>query len=251
MAIGPSPRFLVLLIPWLLLAIALAGAELSSLLPGWGKPTLIVGLFALVGYGGFFAWVNTFANQYVSGSRWSFSILRRETGSYGYQQLDGALREQLDGYQPSQAASVQYPVLQRAIDQGFTKNRWKPSKPLVIAFDADLSWPTPLWYFIRRTLSHGWTAISTDGFKTAIEAGQLAALLPQATGTQVLLAVGQNTLERASQRTESAEWFVEQLNLASSTPTAVVGDAGSPKFSLWTVPAVKFHQLTPHPSGLP
>ena len=117
-------------------------------------------------------------------------------------------------------------------------------KPLVIAYDADLAWPTPLWYFLRRTLYHGWTAVSTDGLKTALEEGQFAALVPQATGTQVLLIVGNTLLERTTEkRTESAEWFAQQLGIASSTPTAVIGTAADPQFTLWTIPATRFPPL--------
>jgi len=208
----------------------------------------MVALVALLGYGGFYSWRNTFSTDYRDDSHWRFSLLRRELGSFGYQQLDAILGEQVDRYKPVQAASVQYPVLQQAIDQGFARDQGKPTKPLLIAFDADLSWPTPLWYFIRRTLYHGWTAVSTDGLKTALEEGQLSALLPQAaSSTQVLLVVGDNTLERTSGRTESAEWFADQLNLSSSTPTAVVGEPRQPKFTLWTVPASRLQNLITAP----
>ncbi|TSC76601.1 MAG: hypothetical protein G01um101431_734 [Parcubacteria group bacterium Gr01-1014_31] len=248
LVIGPSPRFLVLLAPWLLLAVAVAGTEIFPRLPGWGRPALVAGLFLLVGYDGYYTWVNTFSDSYLSGNRWSFSILRRDSGSFGYQQLDDILRQQVDGFKPRQAASVQYPVLQKAIDRGYARDRDKTMKPLVIAYDADLAWPTPLWYFLRRTLYHGWTAISTDGLKTALEEGQFAALVPQATGTQVLLVVGNTLLERTTEkRTESAEWFAQQLGLASSTPTAVIGTAADPQFTLWTIPATRFPQLIAPP----
>lgn len=247
-AIGPSPRFLVLLMPWLLLAIAITGTSAAEQHPGWGKPAAVTLLFAMLAYGGYYSMVNTFSQTYLDGNRWNFSILRRESGSFGYQELDAVLAREVDGFRPLTPAAVQYPVLQKKINDGFAYDRNKPVKPLVIAFDADLSWPTPLWYFLRRTLYHGWTAVSTDGLKTALEERQLSALIPRATGTDVLLVVGQDTLERAAKRTESAEWFVEQLNLASSTPTAVVGDEEAPKFTLWTVPAVEFETVmqTPH-----
>lgn len=243
--IGPSPRFLVMLAPWLLLAAALVIADLAERWVPWGRLTAALLLAALVGYGAWYSWVNTFTQRYRGGNVWTYSLLRRESARFGFQELDAVLAREVDAFRPAEPATVQYPVLQGYIDRGWQHDRGKPVKSLAIAFDADLAWPTPLWYFTRRTLYHGWTAVSTDGLKTALNAQQLDAILPREPKAQVLLVVGQNTDERHV-RTESAEWFVEQLELTSSTPTAVVGPPERPAFTLWTVPAEKFFAIVPN-----
>ncbi|MDD5110229.1 MAG: glycosyltransferase family 39 protein [Patescibacteria group bacterium] len=243
MVIGPSPRFLVLLVPWMILTVALTADAVMHRTPKSWRPILVfVGLACVTGLG-WFSWTNTFTTDYRPGNPWIVSLLRNEGGNFGYNQLDAVLARELDGFRPSAPPKLQFPVLQSFADAGVARAAKKPEKSLLIAYDADLVWPTPLWYFIRRTIYHGWTAISTDGLKTVLEENQFDAILPNATNTQVMLVVGQNTLERAAKRTDSAEWFVDQLGLSTSTPTAVIGNPNDPRFTLWTVPAEKIEKL--------
>lgn len=253
--VGPAARFLVMLIPWFILAIAVAGAEIAGNVSRALRPLLITALIAVLGYSCWYTWFNTFTENYTPVNSWTFSQLRTESGTFGYQDLDHVLKKELDAFRPAAVVQLQYPVLQKAAQTGYLRDAAKPIRPLFISYDADLAWPTPIWYFIRRTLYHGWTVITTDGLKTALEEGQLPALISAVFGEQpppdaaVLLVTGSNTLTRVIDRTGSAAWLIEQLGLSNQPPLAIVGDTSAPRFTLWQVPlsALQALQITGEP----
>ena len=163
--IGPTTRFLTILTPWLALA---AGYLMVTIGQRLQKTHLRYLLFALLlSLEGFYAYSSVIAQDPIGRSPWTYSELRRESHTWGFNQLDQYLNRILEGKMPEIAITFadynfSRDLLQKSVAEGRAQGR--QPVPWGIVFDDNLNVSAQLWVFLRRLVYHGWPITDAQSF---------------------------------------------------------------------------------------
>lgn len=160
--IGPSPRFLAMLTPFLALAVAYGFDWFLRRRWRLGIIFLIFFLVFEIAYA-----VNSFLFPYPKGpERWAFSPLRYESFRWGYNELDVYLQKELAGKMPALHFDMQYQFLNDLHKQAIKKEKQQKLQPssALILYDGNIDSIPQLWALDRLNLYHAWPVIKIETF---------------------------------------------------------------------------------------
>lgn len=159
LVISPSPRFVVTVVPDVLLLVAWLLRQLP-------RPACF-GLFGVALLVELFFTVNTLLMPYPVGQVGiTYSSLKTESYQWGYHQLNVYLERLLSGKQPAVSFPSRYqfledikqPALERAQAAGDEPVSW------LLVYDANLYDVATLWIFHRQLVYHGWPVVTADSY---------------------------------------------------------------------------------------
>ena len=157
--IGPSKRFVAMVIPYFVMAIAVYIAQQRKYLAA-------VLIIVLVGGEIFFSY-NTVIAYYPIGARGlAYSELKVESYSWGYNQLDEYIDHLLAGQRPEFSFETKYQFLEDIRQEVFnrlTKLNFESVSWLLI-YDERMYDLATFWLFHRRLVYDGWPVVSSDTF---------------------------------------------------------------------------------------
>ncbi|MBI4054109.1 MAG: glycosyltransferase family 39 protein [Candidatus Doudnabacteria bacterium] len=163
--IGPSQRFLALLVPFAILTLAYGIVQFFDSPRAVLRRAGYILFSLLLAYETFLCYQTNLA---ISAPRfpWSFSMLRYESSSWGYNELERYLVELLDHNRP--AVSVALPerlaFIQAVRENDFRKIQNKPVLAALIVYDPRINNLAKLWIYDRRYYYDGWPFVSIDEY---------------------------------------------------------------------------------------
>lgn len=162
LVIGPTPRFLSMLTPWLALA---AGALIAYL---WkGQSRIAMALFAILLAFELAYTINTDLLPYPVGPKhFAYSRLRYENYRWGYNELDDFLASELSGKYPLFVLNQPYKFLDKSIDASLVAAKTRNNQPYsaIIVYDNNTQNAGRLWSFNRLQTYHGWPTMKVEDF---------------------------------------------------------------------------------------
>lgn len=172
LAIGPSPRFLTMMVPWVALLIGQTVAVMAQSrrrLATFG----VTGCLVL-----FIAWETFFSiNSYlvyrpIGQSPWLSSSIHWDMHPWGYNVLDDRLQELLAGKYPSVSTGYTLPWLNKIKRQAIDSGRKSGRQPLAAMFiyNDNMSNLASLWVMSRRALYDGWSIIPAQSYGQTLAA---------------------------------------------------------------------------------
>ncbi len=162
--IGPSQRFLVMLVPWGIIVIAYA------LFAVWKRNRLVfyVLIVSIFIYQVYYNFAANLSYSYDTESAWRYSKLRLESGAFGYNELENYLVGLLDTKKP--AVKLGFPTKLKFVEsfraedfRGISEN---PEAPYLVIYDPRVNQVAKLWLYDRRYYYDGWPFVSVDEFLT-------------------------------------------------------------------------------------
>ncbi len=166
LAVGPTTRFLTLLTPWLALA---AGYAILWLLAG---PIHYRGLASIVVLGiviieALYSYASLIRPMPVGGTPWTYSKLRNESHSWGFNQLGQHLDRTLAGKMPEVAITIEQPFARELLNDRLALRRLAGFTPVPwgIVYDDNINVSAQLWYFLRRIAYEGWPIADAETFR--------------------------------------------------------------------------------------
>jgi len=157
--IGPLPRFLSLVVPFIVLMVAWFISQQKRIIAV--TFLLILAIFEL------FFTVNTlFAYNSLGWENVTYSQLKKESYSYGYNQLDAHLTQLLKNKKPAVTFTARYQFLEdikKKAMAGAEKEKLKSASILLI-YDGNMYDLATLWLFHRRMVYQGWPIITADDY---------------------------------------------------------------------------------------
>ena len=165
LVIGPSLRFLSLLLPFLAL---LAGAflyEIHARYPQFKKPFLIA-LGLIVAWETFYT-INSQLLAYPVGKvYWAYSDTRAENYNWGFNQLEDFLTKELRGKMPAFAFESRYHFIEeiqkKSLDTALKEKRTR--YPVLILYDKNISSIPQLWILDRLQIYHAWPVVPVETY---------------------------------------------------------------------------------------
>ncbi len=159
--IGPAPRFLAMLTPFLVLATAAFLSTFFTKNKIWAAALTVLVLWEI-----FYA-INTDLLPYPVGPKhFAFSRLRFENYRWGYNELDQFLAGELTSKYPAFVLNQKYQFLDKLIDRDIEQQRGVGSQPYsaLIIYDDNLQDSARFWSLDRLQIYHGWPVIKSEGF---------------------------------------------------------------------------------------
>ncbi|MDO8559458.1 MAG: glycosyltransferase family 39 protein [bacterium] len=218
--IGPSTRFLSVLVVWLLMCAAVVATALRT--PYAVLRGVLAAVFiGVVAYEAMFTVRTVIADRPSGASGLAYSrLLRSDAERWGYQQLDQYLAGALSGRRPLVLPNVRYDFLQRL--QAQIGRRPLAPTPTLIVYDANLYDLGALWTLHRRLVYDGWLVVTAEQFLAQGES------FWQQAGIREFLFVkasGDILLQDVAERTGGGEQLAQQLD----TRGVAKGTVASPR----------------------
>ena len=238
--IGPAHRFLALLTPWLAIAAGYAIATIiySNILKNIGINTtavFVAAAAAIPALEAAYAYNSVVALQPVGPRPWTHAAIHRQTGSWGFNELEDNLASALAGKMPDPAISFQFQfardILADARARGI-EQRLRPV-PLGIVYNDNINLAAQLWIFLRRITYHGWPVMSAENFRN----GGREFLL--ASGVREILFVNATTAalqDRPRPPTQDGDLLEDKLTSAGAKPVEIKNPKGEVAFRIYLAP---------------
>jgi len=166
--IGPSQRFLAMIIPIIILIFAYSLTyfdQKNKILRLTFLPLVIL----FTAYEAFFSWQTFQTVAPMADSPWVYSNLRNESPALGYNSLEAYLKKTIDVARPA----IVFPTgdnLQFINDyrqQDFRRIGKNPKQAILLVFDPRMDNYAKFWIFGRRYYYDGWPIISVDEYLAA------------------------------------------------------------------------------------
>jgi len=163
--IGPSYRFLSMFGPFMALAVGFA-ADYAYKTHGKWKKALIVGLIIVAAFEIFYSCNNLIAYYPAGGKYWLASPLRNENYNFGYNELDGYLKNELSEKMPALTFTAKYKFLEDAKQSGLANASAQKLSgyPAMIIYGGEWSGLARLWVLERRHIYEGWPVLSVRDY---------------------------------------------------------------------------------------
>ena len=163
--IGPQLWFLAMLAPVLAL---LAAASLcwAASKQRWVVPAVAVVLVAELAFS-----INTsFPVAPLGWESWTYSVLHRDSGAWGYNQLEAQLQQKMEGRFAAQAFPLRFSYAQELNREAVERDRRAGKTPYRVLFvsDTSLSGIASLWYVSRHQIYDAWPSIDDTVYLQAI-----------------------------------------------------------------------------------
>ncbi|TSC76282.1 MAG: hypothetical protein G01um101431_903 [Parcubacteria group bacterium Gr01-1014_31] len=227
--IGPSTRFVSVLVVWLLMAAAVVATALRT--PYAVLRGVLAAVFVgVVAYEGMFAVRTVIADRPSGRPGLAYSgLLRSDMERWGYQQLDRYLAGALSGRRPQVLPNVRNDFLRR-LQARVERSALRPT-PMLIVYDANLYDLGALWTLHRRLVYEGWPVITAEQFLAAGESFWRQAGIREF----IFVKIGGGMLLQApAERTIGGEKLAQQLD-AQGVPKAAVASPrlGTAAFTIY------------------
>ncbi len=165
LVVGPAYRFLALLTPFFVIAVA---AFFNALYEKFrGRGALVSMLLSCILVFEVFYTVNNEIVAYARGpSIWLASPLKHENERWGYSKLDDYLSRELSGRYPGIVFAKKYAFLEDVQNESIAeakRHREAPYRALFV-YDRDIFNMAQLWVFDRRFMYEGWPFIRTEQY---------------------------------------------------------------------------------------
>ena len=224
LVIGPSPRFVVTVVPYALLLVA-------WLLRRQPRVTRF-GLLGLVLLLELFFTSNTLLAAYPVGQAGiTYSSLKTESYQWGYHQLNVYLEGLLDNRQPAVSFPGRYPFLEDLKRRALERAQVAGDEPVswLVVYDANMYDLATLWIFHRQLVYHGWPAVTAGSY---LEQGLAYWRQQGITDFYFIKAVDATMLlEPAAAHTDAADQLASQLN--DVTPEIIKRPDGREVFAVY------------------
>ncbi len=223
--IGPAPRFLAMLTPFLVL---IAGKFISEW-PIKSRRTTQVALALILLWEIFYA-INTDLLPYPVGPKhFAFSRLRYENYRWGYNELDNFLAGELNGKFPAFVLNQKYRFLDKIVDSDIERANRRGDQPysVVFIYDSNLQDAGKFWNFDRLQIYHGWPVIKTEEFAELQKFGLPPHVTYFITPTDKVL------IKPASRLTLDGPKFEQSLLKKGIAPAVVNNQKSEPVFRIY------------------
>lgn len=155
--IGPSKRFVTLIIPFIVLLVAWVLAKMPRLVK-------IILLLIIIPLEIFFSYNTLLAYNPVGIKGITYSYLDIENYNWGYNQLDNYLENILKGKKPAFSLVTRYQFLEEIKKKSLVQAKNKQDFSVLLVYDSNFYDLATLWTFHRRLIYQGWPAISADDY---------------------------------------------------------------------------------------
>lgn len=213
LAIGPSPRFLSMLIPWLLLLVAAFFATVfETVTKRVLRYALIVFVTLLIGWEIFFSYNSYIAYKPVGTETLTYSRIHWDEHAWGFNRLDRMIREVIKDKYPKYTIPYSYQFLEEVKTENIKKAKasGKQPAPYLFVYDDSESDLATLWVINRHSLYEGWPMIAADNFrKTTEEKGERFYQDQGFTDIYFIRATDKALQNRADRITDAGSWTEE------------------------------------------
>lgn len=166
LAIGPTTRFLTVLTPFIAIEIAWLFMFCCEKLSAGRRKIALGGLVAFVVLAILYS-INSLIIGYPVGPQfWTWSAVRFDTYNWGYNELDGFLRAELDGKRPAISFNMRYRFLQEVSNRALADTQLRELQPLpaLIIYDDNVQNAAQLWILDRLQIYHGWPVLKLQAY---------------------------------------------------------------------------------------
>lgn len=168
--IGPSYRFLTMLIPFFALSAALflSGIlEHTNILENVGmKKIALTALLTVFSFEIFYSINNQVRYYPVGPEPWLSSKVRFENYNWGYNELGEWLEKELDGKMPAITFDLKYQFLEKLRERALARGQRRGLElyPALIAYQGNFDGGAKLWVLDRLHFYHAWPVISLEAY---------------------------------------------------------------------------------------
>jgi len=168
--IGPAPRFLSYLAPYIALSVACLGIyAYDRLYTHWQK--LGIAIFLVICVFEVFYTYNSAIRWYPVGQKtWAYASIRYENYNWGYNTLDAYLAKELEGKIPAFTFQSKYQFIDRIQTTAIARDKKLGYKgyAALIVYDKNIFNTSQLWIIDRLQIYHGWPVLSADAYQAAL-----------------------------------------------------------------------------------
>ncbi len=171
--IGPSFRFLAMLVTFLALAIGISISKISEI----GSPNIRrsnlrnfgiinVALAVIFSLETLYS-INSQLLPYPKGPEvWAWSPVRFENYNWGYKELDEWMREKIEGKMPALAFEQKYHFVSAIHKEALAKAERNSKQPMsaLFVYDKNINSIAQLWIMDRLQIYHAWPIITADTY---------------------------------------------------------------------------------------
>lgn len=233
--IGSTYRFVVMIIPFLILLTAIMFSDWMRQL-NW-KKNVWIGLFILFTITELiFSW-NTFLLRKSWGTKnFTYAKISDETQNYGFNELDEYFDTALKGKIPGLVGEPEYVFLKKILadEREPRLSDGTPRKSVLIIHDASINFLANLWVFQRRLTYEGWPFISLDNF-LALNDGKPEEMYREQGIIEFMYIVPltEVALEPLISHSLYGKQFAEKLEKRGIQPTVIHNHIGQPTFAVY------------------
>ena len=159
LAIGPSKRFVVMVVPFIILLVAWFIDRQKKLI----KYPVVIAVVVLE----IFFSANTFLPYYSWGKEnLTYSYLKIESYNYGYNQLNNYLVQLLRDKSPAVTFTTRYQFLEEIKKKALVKaeQQGRAEKAILLVYDSDMYDLATFWLFHRLMVYQGWPVVTADTY---------------------------------------------------------------------------------------
>lgn len=210
-AIGPSPRFLTLLIPWLTLIVGLCMEHLFQ--TKTFKLTAAF-LFVFCAWEFFYAYQSVIAYQPKGEEVVAYSKIHWDSHAWGFNALDRWIMQKIDGKYPKLIIPYKYTFLEDVKSAAVRKAQDAGKQPAsyLFVYNDDIASLASLWYLNRHALYESWPIITAESYEKALEKeGKDFYSKNGFTDLYVIQNTDQVLLRPAEQRTEYGDTLEKEM----------------------------------------
>lgn len=166
--IGPSQRFLAMMIPFMILALVYVLVKIFLR----NNHTKIIGivLFGIfILYEAFFTFQTLLVKKPIFDSPWIYSKLRNESPNFGYNNLESFFKKNIDLFKPAIVfpASANLAFINDVRKNDFLNLKNNKQLAALVVFDPRMDNYAKFWIFGRRYYYAGWPIISLEDYLAA------------------------------------------------------------------------------------
>ncbi|MFA6252859.1 MAG: glycosyltransferase family 39 protein [Patescibacteria group bacterium] len=173
LVIGSTDRFVVMIVPWLVILLANLFAVLLE--TTHYRKILYLFLVLFIIWEGIFATNSFLSTKQIARASWTYSQLIDSNKNFGFNELDGYLDNIFAGKYPMATGEPRYDFLTELKDKSITDKQKLGFKPwsVIIVYDHRLFSAATLWTLQRRLIHDGWIIMPDTTF-VSITGDQLA-----------------------------------------------------------------------------
>ena len=236
LAVGPGVRFLTMIIPWVVLAIAFMVADFLASNKSWLRETSVVALVVFIVAELLFS-INTYVAYSPIGIEGiTYSHLHEDMRDWGYNELDTYLGTIVTGKYPSLTVPFDYAFVEDVRAKGIEQARADGATPTAYLFvyDDNMHDLAALWVLQRRALYDGWAVIPASVYEETIaEKGSGYYRLGGFTAIYFIRATDQILLVKPERRVNDGEKLEGELVDKKVSPMSIKNGAGIEMFRVY------------------
>lgn len=166
---------------------------------------------------------------------WSYSRLRLESNTWGYNQLENYLQETMAGFYPAAVFPLRFSFAKDLQKAALEKAKQEGRKPRAIMFVSDSSMfgLASLWYITRHSVYDGWPMITDSTYLEATQ-GDPAFFRKQGI-KEIFFIKAQETLLRPEGPSQAAQTLETQLIQAQKRPIVIASPHHEVAFKVYPV----------------